>query len=910
MSDFKIVSLLNPVQNVYNISQTGVGVGIEAGISSQTSGNITLGSSAGNVTFGMQNGYITASAPSGGGGGSNYVFSNANGVSFGTLGSTVTATVATNYMASNQASNFQSAGAYLTTAAQSNHSHSLNQILNPTGDVFFSFSQNQQIQFQFSNTGTFTTNASKQAMFEIDIQGNLVDGADGVHIHQSDNNPNIDLLHIEAWGTNVTGLRISASASIAAEINKPIKFVGTGLQTASVPMILQTGMTNSVQYLNANFLQGKVSSEFQSTGAYITTAAQSNHSHAFATTTTNGAVIVVGTTNSAGATIGVPSFLTTYVGQTNQTAASGNIAGVGTTFAGTNVTATMALNSAGLGLSLSAGAGGGGADGYNSAQFTNSTANSTMPLVWAGNSNGSGNVTIGLTGSTITMSAAGGGGAGDGYNILGVNVVATSLSTTYILSNANNVSFGLNLGTITASASYVNDLTSGRAGVGYTSTTQAGAVVGVTNNTAGLSMAWPPFLTTAGATNALTTARASNDALGLNTALTANGVSITANSSGVSWNFPAFLTTAAQSTHSHNFATTVTAGAVVNVATANSAGVTVGMPAFITTYVAQTNQTVASGNIAGVGTTFAGTNITATMGLNSAGLALSLSGAGGGTINQTGPNIAVAGSTVTSGDVYFSNSPTVTFGMNGSTITASAAGGGGGGGATINGYELFPPLGGNTAFSTGVNGTLYFQKFIAPANIAFSNFERRYSGSTVSSAISAQAAHSISYGLYSKGTGASTSIYNLIASSNFFMQASYSSNLSAGHTVSAGATSYTNSSAGTVGQGNLTGYKHMYFPFVSTLTAGVEYAYAQIVSSATTGATGPLRIGFQELSIINNLTIGKIYNSTVAASNASYVGDWAQGVYSSSSNGLPSTLAISGLTNAVSQQRMYLQLDA
>lgn len=47
----------------------------------------------------------------------------------------------------------------------------------------------------------------------------------------------------------------------------------------------------------------------QPPGAYLTTAAQSGHSHGFATTTTNGAVIVVGTTNSAGATIGVPSFL-------------------------------------------------------------------------------------------------------------------------------------------------------------------------------------------------------------------------------------------------------------------------------------------------------------------------------------------------------------------------------------------------------------------------------------------------------------------------------------------------------------------------------------------------------------------------------------------------------------------------
>lgn len=51
--------------------------------------------------------------------------------------------------------------------------------------------------------------------------------------------------------------------------------------------------------------------------------------------------------------------------------------------------------------------------------------------------------------------------------------------------------------------------------------------------------------------NAITTGRASNDAIGLNTALTANGVSMTANSSGLSLNFPAFLTTAAQSSASN-----------------------------------------------------------------------------------------------------------------------------------------------------------------------------------------------------------------------------------------------------------------------------------------------------------------------------------------------------------------------
>jgi hypothetical protein len=578
-------------------------------------------------------------------------------------------------------------------------------------------------------------------------------------------------------------------------------------------------------------------------------------------------VAVVAGSNSNGITLANPAWITTYAAQTNQTQASGNIAGVGTTFAGTNVTATMALNSAGLALSLSAPAGGGGADGYNSAQFTNSTANSTMPLVWAGNSAGSGNVTIGLTGSTITMSAPSGGGAGDGGNVIAAGGSTAASTGTVEFGNANNVSFGLNAGTVTASASYpAQTVDTNKAGVGYTSTTQAGSTVGATHNTAGLSMAWPPFLTTAGATNA--------------------------------------ITTAAQSNHSHNFATTTTNGANIIVGTTNSAGATIGVPAFLTTAALSQN----TSNYAGVGTTFAGTNATATLAANTNGVALSLSVAGGGTINQTGPNIAVAGSTVTSGDVVFSNSNGVTFGMNGSTVTASVNAGGGG--ATVGGFELFP-LGPNTVFSTLGQNTINFQKFIMQDDVSFNNLEFRLSGSSVSSTNSQVAAHSYNYGIYARETGASSSRYSLLASSQMVMQASFSSNVSAGFTVQVPGTTFTSTSAGTAVLSAMTGFKHLYMPFTSTLSAGGQYAVAMHMSSATTGGTSPLRLGIKEQTYYNNLTIGRVdVNAGFQISATSRVGDFALGIYNTTSAGLPSTLAVSGLTNAVSQARMYIQFEA
>jgi hypothetical protein len=114
----------------------------------------------------------------------------------------------------------------------------------------------------------------------------------------------------------------------------------------------------------------------------------------------------------------------------------------------------------------------------------------------------------------ISLSVAPGGGAGDGYNIVQLGTVGTtgtawsSLSATVGINGSQN---------ITVSQNNSNQI----------------VVVG-------------PNLTPY-----LTTARASNDAIGLNTALTGNGVAWTVNSSGLSLNVPAFLTTAAQVSHSH-----------------------------------------------------------------------------------------------------------------------------------------------------------------------------------------------------------------------------------------------------------------------------------------------------------------------------------------------------------------------
>lgn len=214
------------------------------------------------------------------------------------------------------------------------------------------------------------------------------------------------------------------------------------------------------------------------------------------------------------------------------------------------------------------------------------------------------------------------------------------------------------------------------AGMGFTTATTAGTAVVGTLSTNGLSMGVPAYLTTAdlsqnsslyrftsqnsqlqftsansnfvhataafAGTSAsgtigsagisvsigpyITTARASNDAVGLNTALTANGVAWTVNSSGLSLNVPAFLTTAMLSARGSDFvqATAAFAGTNAN-GTIASGGISVSaLPRF--------GAVTLGGNTAGTTTFHASNNST-----------LFLHGGANITLSGNGSSITVVG---------------------------------------------------------------------------------------------------------------------------------------------------------------------------------------------------------------------------------------------------------------------------
>lgn len=243
---------------------------------------------------------------------------------------------------------------------------------------------------------------------------------------------------------------------------------------------------------------------------------------------------------------------------------------------------------------------------------------------------------------------------------LTINAVGSEISGA--LSNANNVTFGVETnGYITASASQP-------AQTAYVFNNGNGISFG-TNGSTVTATVQTNYLTTAaqsdhGHTQYLTTARASNDAIGLNSAITQNGVSMTANSAGLSLNFPAFLTTAMASNRGSDFVNATAAFAGTNATgTIGSAGISVSVGNYITT-AAQSNHT--HGN-----PTLALTNLTGTTASASNGLTISLSA------NAPAAGVGIAAGTrtaTTAGNLLFETGNGITFGLNGiggSVMTAS-----------------------------------------------------------------------------------------------------------------------------------------------------------------------------------------------------------------------------------------------
>ena len=517
------------------------------------------------------------------------VFSNSNGISFGGNGSTITASY--------------------TVPAQ----------------TAFVLSNSNNVSF---GTNGSTVTASASFAQSVQTQNSVqVQGSSGQISFSNSNNV--------TFGFNASTITASASFAQSAQTQNVV-LPSAGTQTAS---------SGTVVFSNSNGVTFGMSGSSRITASVETSYAASNHSH------------------------GNP------------------------TLALTNLTGTTASNSAGLTISLSAGAPGAGV-AFSAAG--NSVSNGTVVF---SNSNG---ISFGMNGSTITATVNPGAAAGIAA-IQGGTQTATSgtvvfsnsngisfglsgstqMTASYtvpgatVFSNSNNVTFGLNGSTVTATATFAQTAQTQSNVQGISAGTQVGRTGDIVfSNSNGISFGMSGSNTVTASYTVPSTAGLLS-AVNLSAGTTSNNLSamVFSNSNGMSFGLNGSTVTGSYTvpnvpaqtaqtigiygssqTYGQSSSSTVDARSLTVV---GSGGVSVGMSAgslLISgqTTAAQTAFVLSNSNNVSFGTN--GSTVTA-----SASFAQSV---------QTQSTVAVNGST---GAISFSNSNNVTFGFNASTVTASAS---------------------------------------------------------------------------------------------------------------------------------------------------------------------------------------------------------------------------------------------
>lgn len=694
---------------------------------------------------------------------------------------------------------------------------------------------------------------------------------------------------------NIGDLVMSNSNNISFGIN------GQTLTASYAQSSLVYSNLNGVTFgVAGSTLTASVRTDYQSAGAYLTTAMLSNASSAFAGI--NGAMTGGSITlNTSGFSINLPAYLTTAqpVGAYLTTAMvsnnGSNFVGLNSALTGNGVSAT--INSSGISLNIPS--------FLTTAMLSNAASNFvglnsaiTNGLLTANSSGISLNLSNHLT--TAMLSNA-------GSNFVGLNTALTANGVSATINSSGvSLNFPAFLTTAMQSASSSNFAGTGSAITNGT----------MTYGTGGLSLNLSNHLTTAMASNAGSNfLSVSQSSLFQQTSLMSNyqpaGAYLTTQTNQNLVMYAASNTTLNSATTINASSLIVQGAGVISVGYSNgsivisaSAQTAAAAPVNISAGTASANlASIAFGDANNVSFGLNGSTITASIpAYQSIGAYLTTAmQSDAATISNI--VISAGASTNTLSNFSFGDAGGVSFGINGSVITASAPAGGGG--TYIEHWEPFD-LGNNTAYSSFGQNSLYMQGLIPQASVAMSIAEFQASVNFASSTNTQAVSQTIMYGLYSFATGASSDSLSQIQSSAHIMYASFSSNVSAGFTVSQGAASYTNTSAGTVNMANLTGQKYLYLPFVTTLSPGIEYFWAMKVSTASAIGTSPMRMSLNVLTNQTNLSWGKIKVNTVFASNTSYIEEFDNRVLSVTTAAMPTAIHKSNFSNNVSKGRMYL----
>jgi len=349
-----------------------------------------------------------------------------------------------------------------------------------------------------------------------------------------------------------------------------------------------------------------------------------------------------------------------------------------------------------------------------------------------------------LDGQAFIPSVGGGGGGGSTVSDAGIGlaVPGTTLATgTVVFSNSNNVSFGLNGSTITASASFVQTPFALSAAGGSQST----GTVSFANG-GGVSFGYNAGTITASIAAAVETPfglSAGTQSISTGTLVFSNSNGVTFGMSGSSRVTASFSSVVFSNSNNVTFGlngSTLTASVTV-VATAETPfGISAGTQSISTGTMVFSNSNGVTFGMSG------SSRITASYSQSTAPNAIAINAAGSVTAgtavfsNSNNVSFGLNGSTITASvtvaATVFSNSNNVTFGLNGSTITASV---------TVAAGAPFGISAGTQSISTG---TMVFSNSngVTFGMSGSSRITASYSQSTAPNAIAINAAGSVTAG--------------------------------------------------------------------------------------------------------------------------------------------------------------------
>ena len=505
------------------------------------------------------------------------------------------------------------------------------------------------------------------------------------------------------------------------------------------------------------------------------------------------------------------------------------------------------------------------------------------------------------------------GPAGGGGGLTAVNISAGTTSnnlSAVTFSNSNNVTFGLNASTITASASFAQSvqtqgITGDQLSIGVSTggNTQGNTTVqtGQRFVMVGSNMITISQATGAGSTTLTFNATQSNQQVTMfatsNTTQSSTG---TANASSLIFAGAGIASVG------------ITGGSVVISVPAGGGGGDGGVFAGVSTFgnTAGSTGTVSTGNFVFVGSN----NITLSQTTGAAGSAA--------TMTILGPTLLSGGVSTggnTAGSTGMVSNQLVFVGSNGITLNQSTGGASSGtitisgDGATLYSYEPWPANMTNAtqvlSFNSGTSGSAQFYPFVLNNYVSAEMLNLAFSVTFLTVGTSSgQQTQTISYALYTQGTGTNSTTMSAITSASFSIgvtgnNSSYTINQPTSSNTAGYTTGATNSAGAQITSG-YSGQKIVGFPVNSLMTPG-QYWLGIFgrgsTSSINLGISYSLVVGGLPSSINAAAPIGSFSTNYSTGTNILLrLGNWRMGHARFTSAGqtdLPGSVAFSALTN-------------